>query len=262
MIPKNDACQFRQILDSVLVSRRIHQSRFVDKMRQHKTAEAFTLIELLAVIAIIGILAAMLLPALSRAKASAKAVACQNNLKQWGLATRLYTAGNRGALPPEGKGTPLDANLEDAAYQGWYVQLPKLLRLPRYADMPWRTNAQADLGNSIWICPANPRRCNVSAKSSNLFHYCLNEGVNGTGDENNSRKKISSVPSPSKTVWMFDNKNKPGVGSVNFVHRDLHAHGAQFLFLDGHVTLFRNTAYWNFKINKGITNNPSLIWLL
>jgi prepilin-type N-terminal cleavage/methylation domain-containing protein/prepilin-type processing-associated H-X9-DG protein len=71
-------------------------------LNDRRAKSAFTLIELLVVIAIIAILAALLLPALSRAKASGRSTACKSNLHQLGIALQLYTQGNSDRYPRSG----------------------------------------------------------------------------------------------------------------------------------------------------------------
>lgn len=217
---------------------------------ERRAVGGFTLLELLVAIAIIAVLASLLFPALNRAKGKARSIVCLNHLKQWGLATQLYVSEHDDYLPPEGSPNGLSTET------GWYIALPRELGMRPYHEYPWRTNPAAPLGHSVWICPANTNRSN----GHNLFHYCMNEHVDRTGDLDRPIR-LSSIERPAQVVWLFDNGKRAAVAQHNNVHTNLHSGGAQLLFLDGHAKRFRNTAYWDFAINKGRTNNPEIIWI-
>ena len=88
-------------------------------MKTTSRKEGFTLIELLVMIAIIGILAAMLLPALSRAKSKADRVACLDNLKQIAVLMQIYTDENRDTFPAH-RNQNVNDNNTDISMTNWW----------------------------------------------------------------------------------------------------------------------------------------------
>ena len=121
------------------------------RRRRANRHSGFTLLELLVSVSIIALLAAILLPAIVQARASTRRTVCISNLKQWGLAVRMYADAHHGRLPYRGQGVQPTTRLD--AMDDWINAIPQFAESQLYIEL---TNAKQKpkAGDaSIWICP-------------------------------------------------------------------------------------------------------------
>ncbi len=145
------------------------RSRLKLKFEEH----GFTLIELLVVIAIIAILAGLLLPALARAKQAGYSAVCRSNLRQWGIAMRLYL-NEHGGFPPY---TLSDGTMD--AQSHWHSRMAKCIGIP---DLPWlyRPRLGEAEQRGIQVCPALLHSTRL-LQSGGLNHGLGSYGYNSHG---------------------------------------------------------------------------------
>jgi prepilin-type N-terminal cleavage/methylation domain-containing protein/prepilin-type processing-associated H-X9-DG protein len=204
----------------------------------------FTLIELLVVIAIIAILAGILLPALARAKESAKAIKCVSNEKQIALGYILYAGDQSDYLPVAGS-----PDLSQGA--GWVAPSRWFQEISPYIARGWETNYRNMVAKgNVVVCPSARIEKSIPTNVPGWQGYGgYGHNWHYLGYTPDDRKKISIVTKPVDTCMNGDSLD-PGRGinwwdlgyidppSVTAQYPYVrHGKGGNYAWVDGHVSM-------------------------
>lgn len=247
-------------------------------MRTSLRRQAFTLVELLVVIGIIGVLVSLLLPSLQRARESANKTKCMSNLRSVGQAQLMYAQDNNGFVPVRyrGFGTPAVYKVTStfgpaAGYVANWATLPS----PNHANGPAllvRNGLQGNgagylENNDVFFCPSDIYRAayrnsvtgwgptsiqNVAANQTSMSYwawyypekYWPASGVMSTSPVDYQNHK-ASVKNAAEKMYITDQyiPAPPADASVTDVYKNFHKDGMNVGYLDGHVSWVKKGAF-------------------
>jgi prepilin-type N-terminal cleavage/methylation domain-containing protein/prepilin-type processing-associated H-X9-DG protein len=213
-----------------------------------KTRSGFTLIELLTVIAIIGILAAIIIPTVGKVRETAKAAACLSNIRQLGFSLIMYAEQNKGQLP--GENNPFWDKAALSMFMpevNGEVPYNKILRCP--SDNEMRTGANVDKARSYGY---NSVMCNAGGKYGGSQY-----GVNLPAK--NEGMRLSGIVNPSRVGLLLEyhsslNIYNKGDYSTRMGLLSIHNGGMNVAFADGRAQRIKATEELLATGENGLTN--------
>jgi len=198
-----------------------------------KNAGGFSLVELLATVAVTGVLATIVTSTAGKGLENADSAKCAAQLRQWGMALQSYVQDNGGSLPRRGQGVQPVSLVSRA--EDWFNCLSPYLEMPPYNDLYLEGKAPKPGDRSVFVCP--------SAKVTNTFTHFITYGMNMYLSRWDQAEpcRIVQLPSPSTLAFMADSpggyaSTVPSSGKYSVAAR--HAGCANVVFVDGHVGTF------------------------